>query len=569
MTKNQRRLLTALVLIPVMAVPTFIQAAMPEQPRLILQITVDQLRGDLPMRYHDRLGQDGFRYLLDKGAWYSNAQYQHANTETIVGHSTLATGAFPSTHGMVANVWLDRGSGELVYNIEDSRYSILTEEASPDGKTQSDPNRKMVRTDGRSPASILVSTFGDELFVSNGGRSKIFGVSVKDRGAVPMAGHAGKAFWFSKKTGEFVTSSYYYERYPAWVIEWNRRRPADRYRGASWELLNERSTYIFGEADDRAYEGNSAGFGRTFPHPYGKDPKTYFTRLTQSPAGDELTVDFAKTLIEKEQLGQDAIADYLSVSFSSTDYVGHLFGPSSLEQEDNILRLDRTLADLFDYVDAKVGLEKTLIVLSADHGAPEAPEYMASLGMETGRLTPKRVDEEPIIQALKRRFGIGMALIKRYRHPYVYLDRKAIKEQGLDLAEIERALAVELTKIGGMAIAVPSSGLFKGDLPDTNLIRQIRRNFHPRRSGDIYLVQEPYWFLFSRDSVYLAAVHGSPWRYDTFVPIIFAGADIAAQRIARPVHPVDIAPTLSNYLGIKPPAGSVGNPLYEVLPERN
>ena len=561
--------ITALLTISLMAAPHFVHAVLPKQPRLILQVTVDQLRGDLPVRFYGRLGQGGFRYLLEQGTWYSNAHYQHANTETVVGHTTLATGAFPSTHGMVANVWLDRGKGELVYNIWDLRYRILTETAPVDETMGNKPIRRPVRTEGRSPRSILVSTFSDELFVSNGGQSKIFAVSVKDRGAVPMAGHAGKAFWFSKMTGEFITSTYYYDRYPGWVMEWNRNRPADRYRGTSWELLNDPSTYLFGEADDRPFERDVAGFGRTFPHPYGKDPRFYYTRLTQSPVGDELTLDFAKALIEGEQLGKNAVTDYLSISFSSTDYVGHLFGPSSLEEEENILRLDRTLADLFGYIDREIGLENTLIVLSADHGAPEAPEYMASLGMKTGRLTPKRVDQEPIIQALKSRFGIGKELVKRYRHPYIYLDRKVIQEKELDLEEVERALAVELMKVDGVALAVPSSGLFKGDLPDTNLLRQIRRNFHPRRSGDIYLVQEPYWFLFSSDSVYLAAMHGSPWRYDTFVPIIFAGADIAPQRVVRPVHPVDVAPTLSNYLGIKPPAGSVGNPLYEILSGRH
>ena len=190
---------------------------------------------------------------------------------------------------------------------------------------------------------------------------------------------------------------------------------------------------------------------------------------------------------------------------------------------------------------------------------------MAGLGMETGRLTPKRVDTAPIIEALKQRFGIGKALIELYHHPYVYLDDAAIREQGLDKTEVERALAAELVKLDGVAAAVPSSELLKGELPDMPLFRQIRRNFHPGRSGDIYLVQEPYWFLYSSDALPLAAMHGSPWRYDTFVPVIFAGADIPAQRISRLVHPVDIAPTLCNYLDIKPPAGSVGEPLVEVL----
>ncbi len=537
-----------------------------QSPKLILQITVDQLRGDMPVRYKDRLGDGGFRYFLEKGTHYNNAHYQHANTETIVGHVVLATGAFPSASGMVANVWLDRESGELAYNIEDGGCHILSADAGVDKKSEVDPTQRVARSDGRSPKTILTSTFSDELAVFYGGRSKIFGVSVKDRGAVSLAGHAGKAFWFSKKTGEFITSSYYYDKYPEWVSKWNGGRVADTYQGKSWELMNDRSTYVFGEADDRPYETDFPGYGRIFPHPFGDTSnKYYYTLLTVSPVGDELTLDFAKTLIENEKLGQDNIPDYLSISFSSTDYVGHLFGPSSLESEDNILRLDKTIADLLNIVDKKVGLKNTLIVLSADHGAPEAPEYMASLGMDTDRITPKTIDTTPAVNAIKKRFNIEKGLIKIYNHPYIYLDRELIRSKGLDQAEVERAIAAELMKFDGIAVAVSSSDLLSGDLPDSPLIRQIRRNFHPKRSGDIYLVQEPYWFLYSDESIPLCSIHGSPWRYDTYVPIIFAGADIPAQRISRLVHPVDIASTLAAYLGIKPPAAAVGVPLVEVL----
>ena len=195
-------------------------------PRLVLQITVDALRGDLPQRFDKVLGEGGFRYLVDKGVHYTDAHYRHANTETIVGHTALATGTVPAAHGMVANVWFDREQDRLVYNIEDPDYHLLTAGADVDRKTEIDPTQRAARSDGRSPANILASTFGDELAVHYGGRSKVFGVSVKDRGAVSMAGHAGKAFWFSKKSGEFVTSSYYYEQYPAWVTEWNAGKPA-------------------------------------------------------------------------------------------------------------------------------------------------------------------------------------------------------------------------------------------------------------------------------------------------------------------------------------------------------
>jgi arylsulfatase A-like enzyme len=535
-------------------------------PKLILQITVDQLRGDLPGRFVERFGKGGFRYLMEKGTWYTNAHYQHSNLETIVGHCILATGAFPSANGMVANVWMDRETGTLGYAVEDSDYDMVGSRGGVDKKTEIDPTQAAAKSEGRSPRAILTTTFSDELVAHTAGGAKVFGVSVKDRGAISMAGHAGKAFWFSKKTGEFVSSTFYYEEYPDWVTAWNQKRLADNYAGKAWELLQERSYYVYGKTDDRPYETELPGFGRIFPHPFGtKDNKLYYTFLTLSPAGDELTLDFAKTLLLNEKLGQDEVTDYLSISFSSTDYVGHMFGIASLETEDNILRLDRTLADLFRFIDEKVGLENTLIVLSADHGAPEAADYMADKGMAVGRLTPSTFDTEPVIRALKQRFGIGKRLIKMYQHPYIYLDHQVLREKGLESAEVERGIAEALIKVDGIALAVSSSDLRSGRLPEAPIIQQVRRNFHPKRSGDVYVVQEPYWFLYSDESIPLCTMHGAPWRYDTYVPIIFAGAGVEPKRISRLVHPVDIVSTLSAWLGVKPPAGAIGHPLPEAL----
>lgn len=535
-------------------------------PKLVLQITVDQFRGDLPTRYYDRLGEGGLKYLLDQGTVYTNAHHKHANTETIVGHTTLATGADPARHGMIGNVWLDRITGELTYNVEDARYPILSEGAGVDKKTEIDPTQKTARSDGRSPSRILVSTFSDELNLNRGGKSKIFGVSVKDRGAISMAGHTGKAFWFSKQLGEFITSEYYYKNYPKWVNVFNTKNPTARYVDQNWTLLNDQSTYLFGENDDRPYETALPGFGRVFPHPYGKADDKYFTTLlTVSPAGDEMTLDFAKSLMTNEGLGKDDITDYLSVSLSSTDYVGHIFGPSSLEAEDNILRLDRTLADLFAFVDAEVGLENTLIVLSADHGGPEAPGYLTELGFNVQYIDPSKFDRKGAITALKKRFGVAEELISTYFHPYLYLNRKAIAELGLDQAVVEAAVAEELSKFDGVAAAVSSSALRSGQLPDTPIMRSVLNNYNANRSGDIYVVFEPNRFINEFDGLKVASSHGSPWAYDTYVPIIFAGYDILAQKINRLVHTVDIAPTLSLMTGAKPPSGSFSEPLIEVL----
>jgi len=535
-------------------------------PKLILQITVDALRGDLPGRFSHVLGEGGFRYLMDEGIHYSNAHYQHANTETIVGHVSLATGTVPAAHGMIGNVWFDREQGRLVYNIEDADYHLLTVGADVDKQTEIDPTQKAAKVDGRSPDNILTSTFSDELAIHFAGQSKIFAVSVKDRGAVSLAGHAGKAFWFSKATADFVTSNYYYNEYPAWVQAWNAKKLAQSYADKSWELLHPSSKYMLGDADDREYETDLAGFGRTFPHPYGKTDDKYFTtKLTLSPAGDELTLDFAKTLLEKEQLGQDNIPDYLAISFSSTDYVGHLFGASSLETEDNIAHLDRTLADLFAYIDQKVGLDNTLIVLSADHGQPEVPGYLHELGIDKAHyFDAESLDKTPAIVALKKKFGIGEELIKAFFQPYVYLNHELIRQKKLDPLEVEQAIAAELLKFKGVAYAVSSTALRTASLPDTLMMRSILRNFHPKRSGDIFVVFEPNVFINDFDGLTVASTHGSPWHYDTFVPVMFAGAGLPSAKVDRAVTPYDIAPTLAAYLSVKPPSGSIGTPLSEV-----
>jgi predicted AlkP superfamily pyrophosphatase or phosphodiesterase len=528
--------------------------------KLVLQITVDGLRGDLLNRYGDRFGKGGLRYLLENGAVFRNAHYQHANTETIVGHATLATGAFPSEHGMVGNVWFDRQTDELSYNIEDPDHPLLPSRKEKVEGAQLDPAQKISRTQGRSPVSILASTFSDELAIHTAGQSKIFGVAGKDRSAVSMAGHAGKAFWFSTDTGDYVTSKYYYDAYPDWVANWNAKRLALSNSGKTWTLLNQPSTYLLAKFDDRPYETDLKGYGRTFPHPFGKpDSKLYNSLLFASPVGDQLTNDFAKTLIENENIGQDDVPDYLAVGFSSVDAINHFFGPSSLENEDIVLQLDRTIANLLAFVDNKVGLKHTLIVLSADHGMAEMPEFMAANGMAVGR-----IHTEDVIKAVNE---IGFAefsitdVAKRFFRPYLYLDQKIIESAKLDYQVVVQEIADRLTQREGIALAVANQTLLTSQ--DTPLLQKIRNNYHPKRSGDIYIAQEPYWFLYEKGPV--AAMHGSPWKYDTYVPIIFAGPGIAANIIHRSVHPSDVAPTLSAYIGTKPPSSSVGEPLKEVL----
>ncbi len=534
-------------------------------PKLVLQITVDQLRGDLIDRYSAGFVEGGFRYLLENGAVFSNAHHRHANTETIVGHTTISTGADPAIHGMVANLWFDRKTGAQIYNVQDVDFPLVGA-AGIDADNEIDPTQRAATTDGRSPRNIISSTLSDEIAVHFGPESKIFGVSVKDRGAISMAGHAGQAYWFSKAEGRFVTSTFYRETYPEWMADWDAKAKVSSYENQDWTLLYQPAIYAFSGRDDQPWETKLPGFGRTFPHNWGPaDGKYYTTLLTLSPAGDEITVDFAKALLDAEGLGQDEVPDYLSVSLSSTDYVGHVFGPSSLEAEDNIKRVDRRLADLLSHVDQTIGLDHTLIVLSADHGAAENPGYLASIGIEAQTFDFKRVDTEPGFVRLEADFGSSKELIQNFSNPYLYLNQKLIAKRGLDPVAVEKVVAEELQKLPGIAYAIGSSDLRNGSFSRTKVSEAVLANFHPARSGDIYIVFEPHWFVADFDGLTVASAHGSPWTYDTHVPLIFSGPGIEAQSIARRVETVDIAPTIATYLRTKLPSGANGLPIPEVV----
>lgn len=546
-------LLLALSLAPV--------AASADDIRLVVQITIDGLRADLLERYQQGFGNKGFKRLQRSGVSFNNAHYQHANTETIVGHATLATGAQPSVHGMTGNAWLDQQTGELAYNIEDPDYPLLPSREDAQTGTQVDPSQLLARTDGRSPRAMLADTLTDRLKAHYGGKPRIFAVSGKDRGAVAMAGQVGKAFWMSTDTGDFITSSYYYDVYPAWASDWNAQRQVEAQGGSSWELHKPIDSYVFGHQDDRPYEVDLRGFGRTFPHPFGAaDSPVLPTQVLVSPEGDRITVDFAETLIDAEQLGSREIPDYLGISLSGVDAVNHFFGPSSLENEDMLLRLDGLLAEFIDHLDAQIGLEHTLIVLSADHGMAEMPEYMSELGFPAERLYPKHIIGV-VNEAGSELYGIE-ELSKFYFRPYLYLDHDKIAEAELDPTAVRSRIAAVLARHDGIHSASTREQLQQ--LSDAPLQKQLRNNFHPQRSGDIYVVQMPYWFNFDEGPI--AAMHGSPWRYDTHVPIIFAGAGLeASEPVYREVQPADVAPTIAALLGLSGPGAASGEALPEVM----
>lgn len=522
-------------------------------PKLVVLVVVDQLRGDMPLRFQDRFSADGFKYLLDDGATFTQANYRHSTTLTAVGHATLATGGNSPQHGMAGNEWFDQKTAQKVYCVEDDRHQLIGESPSPHA--------------GTSPRNLTSTTFGDELVLASGSRSRVFSVAIKDRSAIITAGHLGKAFWYSGGSGTFVTSTFYYEKYPDWATVWNNTKPADRYKNASWTLTHDRETYLSADRDDRPFEVSFKLLGRTFPHSLANENSAdYYSTLCRTPVGDELTVDFAKALIKQEKLGQGAATDVLNIGLSCTDYIGHAFGPDSLEAEDNLLRLDRTLADLFGYLDKLVGLERTLVVLSSDHGICENPESMVGMGLPAGRHdTVKFV--ETVNTQLKKRFNVEVDLVIGFHNPSLYLDLTAIAERKLEVEAVERALASAVLDVPGFAYAITRTDLAAGHVSNKDpILAKVLRAFHPTRSGNVLVVQSPSWYL---DASQVTAMHGSPYAYDTYVPIMFAGAGIKAARIDRAVGPEDIAPTIAGILQIKPPSGSTGTPLVEVLDRRN
>lgn len=516
------------------------------RPDLVLLITVDQLRGDMPWRLQDRLAPKGFRYFLDNGAAYTNAHYSHVITTTAAGHATLATGGNIPQHGIAGNEWFDMETRKKVYNTADPNHPVF---GTPEYKTE-----------GRSPRNLTSSTYGDELVVATGGKSRVFSVSIKDRAAILLGGHLGKAHWYQKTSGDFVSSSYYYEELPAWMQRWNDGKPADQFVDSSWELLLAPQTYTFIDQDDRPYEKSHKYMGRTFPHRMATPNKTdYYSALRYTPMGDQLTLQFAKTLVAQENIGKGADTDILAVSFSVTDYIGHAFGPYSLEAEDNLLRLDRTLQELLEFIDQEVGLKNTLVVLTSDHGVSPIPEHMAEMGIMAKRHDPL-VFVSTANTALQEQFSTDATLILAYQTPGIYLDEDTIKTHGLELENVERTLAKEMMKMPGFSLALTKSDLLMNRIPDTAAARSVASGFHPTRSGHVILVQDPFWFLGGwphGDS----AMHGSPYSYDTHVPIMIAGPGIGQGAISQRVAPHDLAPTITGYLGVSPPSGSTGNPL--------
>jgi predicted AlkP superfamily pyrophosphatase or phosphodiesterase len=563
-----KRILPGWTAVAMVGVALAVPEAVSPTPRLVVWITVDQLRADMLAENLERFSPGGFRDLARDGVYYRRATYDHAITFTATGHATLFTGKHPSEHGIIANEWADRGNGQVIACVEDAVERLLGEPTRPQA--------------GASPRNLLVPTVGDVLVRATSGRSRVFSVSFKDRGAILPGGQAGKAIWFSTTTGRFVSSTYYYSQLPAWVERWNQKSPIETWRGGTWDLLLDRPHYWRAGQDDRPYERSLYGLGRTFPHPLpGLGAPTLAAAIACTPLGDELTLGFAEELIRQERLGQGETPDLLAVSFSSTDMVGHIYGPDSLEAEDNLLRLDRLLARLIAVLRREVGGNQFLFVLSSDHGIGLIPESLgptipapprAGDTASAERAGPGghppggtlsdaccaggRHDVAVIVagaeKELRRRFDLHEPVVAAFWTPWLYLNEGAVLRQDKSVAELERALGEYVAALPGVDSAWTRADLAAGRFPPPPLGIWLRHAFHAGRAGHVLLVPKPNWYLYTESHKY-AATHGTHYDYDRTVPILACGPGVQPATVDREVHPDALAHAIASRLGLREP----------------
>jgi predicted AlkP superfamily pyrophosphatase or phosphodiesterase len=519
------------------------------QPKLVVVLVVDGLPNEQVLRYRHQFGQGGFRRLLEQGASFNNAHQAHGITVTAVGHAAVLTGAYPYQHGIIGNNWVDPLTKKQVYCTEDTAHTYIGEETKP--------------SDGTSPANLRVDTLGDQLRYASGDRAKVITVAGKDRGAILLAGKTGTAYMYMDKTGNFASSTYYMPSHPAWVQTYQANRPQDRYYGKSWTPLLADSAYAQ-DAGDEFYPAR-AGVRNRLPMLYasdsGKPDAAYYLRLKTGPALDELTLDFARAAVEGENLGRNpaGVPDLLGVSLSAHDYVNHSFGPESKMSHDHLQQLDRLLARFFSFLDQRVGMDNVLVVLTADHGFTNVPEFAAARKLDARRLDGKKM-VAALNEHLTAKFGADK-LVAAYSLPNIQLDYAQIDQRGLKRADVENAAASYLGALNGIAHVYTRTQMASGALPATRLSMLMQRAWNEQLSGDVMVVTKPFWYFGSGTS---GSSHGTPYAYDSNVPLILMGKRwIAPGAYGQYAEVADIAPTLAHLLRLRQPAASEGRVLTE------
>ncbi|TGE05333.1 alkaline phosphatase PafA [Hymenobacter fodinae] len=566
----------SLLLAATLALPAFAQKASKslDRPKLVVGIVVDQMRYDYLYRYWNKYGKGGFRRLLGEGFSYENAHYNYVPTYTGPGHASIYTGTTPSVHGIVGNNWLVREEGKGTYVTEDKTVQAV-------GGTAA--------AGQQSPRHMLTSTITDELRLATNFQSKVIGVCIKDRGSILPAGHAANAaYWYDGSNGAFISSTFYQTTLPEWVQKFNQRQLAAQYLSKPWETLLPIGQYTESSADDVAWEGVFKGEAKpVFPHDLptlsaapitpvkqniqteGEKPPVATPRnldlIRSTPFGNTLTLDFALEALRAEQLGQRGQTDFLALSFSSTDYVGHQFGPNAIETEDTYLRLDQELERLFQYLDKKVGKKQVLVFLSADHGAAHSPDFLRDKRIPAGSVGPGLM-RDSLQRKLVQLHGAGKWVLS-YENQQVYLNRPLIEEKKLDLYQMQREVAKLMTGFAGVTRAITAEDLQKSHW-ESGMLMYLENGYFPKRSGDVMVVLEPGWLESYQYPVNKGTTHGSSGNYDTHIPVVFWGWHVKHGESSAPAKITDIAATLARWLHIQEPDGCTGQPLLEVLSQK-
>jgi predicted AlkP superfamily pyrophosphatase or phosphodiesterase len=529
-------------------ISSFAQSGTPgetlQRPKLVVGITIDQMRWDYLYRYYDRYAANGgFKRMLNQGFSCENTLIPYAPTITAPGHTCIYTGSVPAIHGIAGNFWWDNAEQRNVYCTEDKTVQTVG----------SATNMGL-----QSPRNLLVTTICDELRLATNFQGKVIGIAIKDRGGILPAGHsANAAFWYDSQEGKWITSTYYMTELPQWAKDVNAKKLVDKYYEKGWATLYPVNTYSQSTADEKSYETKGVGTG--FPYDLKKYIGKNYGVISATPYGNSFTIDMAKAAIEGEKLGADAITDILAVSFSSPDYIGHGYGPNSIEQEDDFYRLDKDLGEFLNYLDSKIGQGQYTVFLSADHGVANVPAFMKENKIPAGNFNEGAVLEQ-LNQQLKDKFGQGN-LALAFSNYQVVLNNNLINEKKLKRDEIVDVTIDFLSKQLAVARVFDLHQLDETALP-AKIKEMMVNGYYPARAGDIQIILKPNYienFLTS------GTTHGMWNPYDAHIPLLWYGWGIKAGKTNRETYMTDIAPTLAALLHIQMPGGSIGKVIVEVM----
>lgn len=533
------RILAVLVLLSFSAFSQKKKEPLPDKPKLVVGIIVDQMRYEYLYRFYSRYSDKGLKRLMNEGFNCRNNHYHYASTITGPGHAHVYTGSVPAITGIVGNDWYERSLKKSMYVVSDSTVSIVGE---------GNPNAGKM-----SPKNLKATTITDQLRIASQFKSKVVGVAFKDRGAILPAGHTGSAYWFDTKNANWITSTYYTKELPKWVKDFNDRKLPESYTKLPWETLYPIDTYTASEGDDQPYESLIAGDVKpVFPH------KVTIGSLASTPFGNNLTKEFAIAAIEAEQLGRGEATDFLAVSFSSTDYVGHAFGPQSKEIEDVYLRFDKDIEDLLTHLDKTVGAGKYTVFLSADHAVAEVPAFLKKHNVPSGLFVGGEL-EKFANAAISSVLGEGKWVTTEDNYQ-LYMNDALLTEKKVTIPQIVDILRTKGIEHEGIYNIVDLRNANMHSVPQY-FREKIINVYNPKRSGDIMILPEPAWMA----GYVKGTTHGTMYNYDTHAPLLWFGWGINKGETTQPTYISDIAPTLAMLLKILEPNGSVGKPIQEVL----